>query len=74
MRNGSQAKMEEMKEEIAKHHGVDLSLERIRKLRKVAAAFPPGRRRPGVSVEAHLESACPTRWTNLSSAPRRVPL
>ena len=56
VRNGSYAKMEAMREEIAKNHGVELSLERIRKLRKVAASFPPGRRRPAVSVEGHLES------------------
>src|ERR1035437_2620794 len=59
VRNGSYAKMEAMREEIAKNHGVELSLERIRKLRKVAAAFPPGRRRPAVSVEGHLESGTP---------------
>jgi hypothetical protein len=57
--NGSYAKMEAMREEIAKNHGVDLSFERIRKLRKVASAFPPGRRRPGVSLEGHLESGTP---------------
>lgn len=56
VRNGSQAKMEAMREEIAKTHGVDLSFERIRKLRKVASAFPPGRRRPAVSLEGHLEA------------------
>ena len=49
VRNGSYAKMDAMREEIAKNRGVELSLERIRKLRKVADAFPPGRRRPGVS-------------------------
>jgi hypothetical protein len=59
VRNGSQAKMEAMRTEIAKNHGVELSLERIRKLRKVASAFPPGRRRPGLSVEAHLEAGTP---------------
>jgi hypothetical protein len=59
VRNGSQAKMEAMRQEIAKNHGVDLSFERIRKLRKVAAAFPAGRRRPAVSVEGHLEAGTP---------------
>jgi hypothetical protein len=59
VRNGSQAKMEAMRDEIAGNHGVDLSLERIRKLRKVASAFPPGRRRPGVSLESHLEASTP---------------
>ena len=59
VRNGSQAKMEAMREEIAKNHGVELSFERIRKLRKVASAFPPGRRRPGVSLEGHLEAGTP---------------
>jgi hypothetical protein len=58
-RNGSYSKMEAMREEIAKNLGVELSFERIRKLRKVASAFPPvppGRRRPGVSLEGHLEA------------------
>jgi hypothetical protein len=59
VRNGSQAKMEAMQEEIAKNHGVDLSVERIRKLRKAASTFPPGRRRPAVSLEGHLESGTP---------------
>jgi hypothetical protein len=59
VRNGSQAKMEAMQEEIAKNHGVDLSLERIRKLRKLASAFSPGRRRPAVSLEGHLEAGTP---------------
>ena len=59
VRNGSYAKMEAMREEIATNHGVELSFERIRKLRKVASAFPPGRRRPAVSLEGHLEAGTP---------------
>ena len=55
----SYAKMEAMRNEIAKNHGVELSFERIRKLRKVASAFPPGRRRPDVSLEGHLEAGTP---------------
>ncbi len=58
-RNGSYAKMTAMRDEIAKNHGVVLSFERIRKLRKVASAFPPGRRRPAISLEAHLEAGTP---------------
>ena len=68
VKNGSQAKMEAMRHEIAKNHGVELSLERIRKLRKVASAFPPGRRRPGVSVEAHLEAGTPNVLDELVKA------
>jgi hypothetical protein len=56
VRNGSQMKMQEMQQEIAANHGVDLSFERIRKLRQVASAFPAGRRRPAVSLEGHLEA------------------
>ena len=48
VRNESYPKMEGMRQEIAANHGVHLSFERIRKLRKVASAFPPGRRRPAV--------------------------
>lgn len=59
VRNGSQAKIEEMRHEIANNHGIDLSPRRVRKLRQVAAAYPPGRRRPGVSLEAHLEAGTP---------------
>lgn len=59
VRNGSQAKIEAMREEIAKNHGVELSLERMRKLRKVASNFPPGRRRLAVSIESHLEAGTP---------------
>ena len=62
--------MEAMREEIAKNHGVELSLVRIRKLRKVASAFPPDRRRPGVSVEGHLEAGTPEALDELiESAP-----
>ena len=48
VKNKSYAKMEAMRQEIAKNRGVELSFEQIRKLRKVASAFPPGRRRPAV--------------------------
>lgn len=58
-RNELYAKMEAMRQEIAINHGVDLSFERIRKLRKVASAFPAGRRRPGVSLDGHLEAGTP---------------
>ena len=45
--------MEAMREEIAKNHGVDMSLERIRKLRKVALRlFQPVAGDQGVSLEA----------------------
>ena len=59
VRNESYPKMEGMRQEIAANHGVHLSFERIRKLRKVASAFPPGRRRPAVSLEGHLEAGTP---------------
>lgn len=59
VRNGSQAKMDAMRAEIAQNHGVELSLERIRKLRKAASTFPPGRRRPAVSLEGHLVAGTP---------------
>jgi hypothetical protein len=59
VRNDSHAKINAMREEIARNHGIDLSFERVRKLRKVAAAFPPGRRRPAVCLEAHLEAGSP---------------
>jgi hypothetical protein len=59
VRNGSQAKMEAMRDEIAKNHGVELSVERIRKLRTAASTFPAGRRRPGVSLEGHLDAGTP---------------
>ena len=48
VRNESYALMNAMRDEIAKNRGVELSFERIRKLRKAASAFPPGRRRPGL--------------------------
>jgi hypothetical protein len=50
VRNESYALMNAMRDEIVKNRGVELSFERIRKLRKAASAFPPGRRRPGVSL------------------------
>jgi hypothetical protein len=59
VRNDSYAKMEAMRVEIAKNHGVEISFERVRKLRKAGSAFPPGRRRPGVSIEGHLEAGTP---------------
>jgi hypothetical protein len=65
-RTGSYAKMERMQAEIARNHGVKLSFERIRKLRKVASAFPPGRRRPGeASLEAHLQAGTPDELDEL---------
>ena len=75
VRNESYAKIEAMRQEIAKNHGVQLSFERIRKLRKVASAFPPGRRRPGVSLEGHLEAGTPEALDEfISSAPNGTPL
>ena len=75
VRNGSQAKMVAMREEIAKNHGVDLSLERIRKLRKVASTFPAGRRRPAASLEGHLEAGTPEVLDAITnSAPNGTPL
>jgi hypothetical protein len=68
VQNGSYAKMEEMRQEIATNQGVDLSFERIRKLRKVASAFPPGRRRPAVSLEGHLEAGAPETLDRLVNA------
>jgi hypothetical protein len=65
VRNGSYANMDAMRQEIAKNHGVELSLERIRKLRQVASFFPPGRRRPGVSVEGHLKAGTPDELDDL---------
>jgi hypothetical protein len=71
VRNGSNAKMKTMQEEIAKNHSVDLSFERIRKLRTLASAFPPGRRRPGVSVQGHIESGTPEALDEvIKSAPK----
>lgn len=58
VRNGSEAKMKAMQEEI-RNLGFYLSFERIRKLRKLASAFPPGRRQPGVCLDGHLEAGTP---------------
>ena len=75
VRNESYAKMKAMRQEIATNHGVDLSFERIRKLRKVASAFLPGRRRPAVSLEAHLEAGTPEALhAFIDSAPNGTPL
>jgi hypothetical protein len=75
VRNGSHAKMEAMREEIAKNRGVMLSLERVRKLRKAASAFAPGRRRPAVSIEGHLEARTPEALDALiESAPNGTAL
>lgn len=68
VRNESYAKMDSMRTEIAKNHGVELSFERIRKLRKVASAYPAGRRRPGISVEAHIEAGTPEVLNELVKA------
>jgi hypothetical protein len=66
VRTGSYTRMEKMRAEIARNHGVELSLERVRKLRKVASAFPAGRRRPGeASLEAHLEAGTPDELDEL---------
>jgi hypothetical protein len=66
VRTGSYAKMDNMRAEIARNHGVDLSLERVRKLRKAGSAFPAGRRRPGeASFEAHLEAGTPDELDEL---------
>ena len=74
-RNGSNAKMKAMREEIAKNHAVELSLERIRKLRQVASAFLPGRRRPAVSLEGHLEAGTPDALDGfITSTPNGTPL
>ena len=59
VRNASYAKIKAMRKEIAQNHSIDLSFERIRKLRQAAAAFPAGRRRPGVCLDAHLEAGSP---------------
>jgi hypothetical protein len=75
VRNESYAKMKAMREEIVQNHDVDLSFERIRKLRTVAAAFLPGRRRPAVSLEAHLEAGTPDALDAfIDSAPTGTPL
>ena len=71
VKNESYALMNAMRNEIAKNRGVELSFERIRKLRKAASAFPPGRRRPAaVSLEGHLEAGTPDVLDELiNSAP-----
>ena len=75
VKNESYAIMEAMRDEIAKNRGVELSFERIRKLRKVASAFPPGRRRPGVSLDGHLEAGTPDVLDELiNSAPNGATL
>ena len=75
VRNESYAQMEAMRQEIAANHGVELSFERIRKLRKVASAFPPGRRQPAVPLEGHLEAGTPEALDAfISSAPNGTPL
>jgi hypothetical protein len=58
--------MEKMRAEIARNRGVELSLERVRKLRNAAFTFPAGRRRPGeASLEAHLEAGTPDELDEL---------
>ena len=75
VRNESHAKMKAMRQEITKNRGVELSFERVRKLRKVASDFPPGRRRPGVSLEGHLEAGTPDVLDELiDSAPNGATL
>ena len=75
VRNESYAKMEAMRQEIATNRGVDLSFERIRKLRTVASAFPAGRRRLAISLEAHLEAGTPEALDAfIDSAPNGTPL
>ena len=75
VRNESHAKMKAMQQEIATNHGVELSFERIRKLRKAASAFPPGRRRPGASLESHLEAGTPDVLDAfINSTPTGTPL
>jgi hypothetical protein len=66
VRTGSNAGMEKMRAEIARNHGIELSFERVRKLRKAASTFPAGRRRPGeASLEAHLEAGTPDKLDEL---------
>ncbi len=76
VRNESYAKINAMREEILQNHDIDLSFERLRKLRKVAATFPPGRRRPAVSLEAHLEAGSPEALDDIiiNRTPAGVPL
>ena len=67
--------MNAMRAEIVKNYGVELSLERIRKLRKVASAFLAGRRRPGVSLETHLEAGTPDALDEfVKAAPKGIAL
>ena len=71
VRNELFALMRAMRDEIAKNRGVELSFERIRKLRRVASAFPAGRRRPGAaSLDAHLEASTPDVLDELIKARR----
>jgi hypothetical protein len=74
VQNGSYAKMEAMRQEIATNHGVELSFERIRKLRTVASAFLPGRRRPAVSLEGHLEAGTPEALDAFITSAKGTPL
>ena len=75
VRNELHTLMKAMRDEIAANHGVELSFERIRKLRKAASAFPPGRRRPGVSLDGHLEAGTPNALDELlNSAPNGATL
>ena len=68
VRNESYVAIEAMRQEIATNHGIELSFERIRKLRKVASAFPAGRRRPAVSLDGHLEAGTPDALDKLVQA------
>jgi hypothetical protein len=75
VRNESYVKIKAMREEIAQNHDIHLSFERVRKLRQVAAAFPPGRRRPAVSLESHLEAGTPEALDAfIDGAPSGTPL
>jgi hypothetical protein len=66
VRTGSNTKIGRMRAEIARDLGVELSFERVRKLRKAASTFPPGRRRPAeASLEAHLEAGTPDELDEL---------
>ena len=75
VRNASHAKLKAMQEEIARNVGVHISLDRARELRSVAATFPPARRRPGVSLEGHLEANTPEALDELiNGAPKGTAL
>jgi len=64
-----------MQEEIAKNHGVELSVVRIRKLRNAASTFLPDRRRPAVSLEGHLTAGTPEALDEfIKSAPKGTAL